>query len=448
MSNTTDLTPQSVGITLMLTFQEALGVATDRLRAGRLDEAQPIYEALLQCAPRHADVLGQLGFLHYQRENHERALELMRTALEYTPDSPGLWNNVGNVLSVMDRPDEAADAFERSLALADNAHAHSNLARIWRGRSDWPRSEAAARRALALSPEAGESWHSLALALLGQSRYPEAAEAAVHGMPMIPPRIRNRDFYARLLLINGQPEQALKVYEAWVAADPDNPYPRHHLAACSGRDVPERASDAYIEKTFDRFAASFDDQLAKLDYRAPEFVAEALALALPAPARALDIADLGCGTGLCGPLVRPWARRLVGCDLSGAMLEKAAQREAYDELLKIELVQFLEARAGAFDALVAADTLIYFGDLTQVAQAAGRALRPGGVLVVTIEAMADERAGHVELNTGGRYAHKLAYLTETFAAAGLATRAALPVVLRMENFVSVDGWVVTAVRGG
>ena len=48
------------------------------------------------------------------------------------------------------------------------------------------------------------------------------------------------------------------------------------LAACTGREVPERASDDYIEATFDSFAASFESKLAKLSYRAPALIAAML----------------------------------------------------------------------------------------------------------------------------------------------------------------------------
>ena len=106
--------------------------------------------------------------------------------------------------------------------------------------------------------------------------------------------------------------------------------------------MPARASDAYIEKTFDSFAASFDAKLAKLlDYRAPALVAEMLAHAGVDAARSLDVLDAGCGTGLCGPLVAPYARRLVGVDLSEAMLDRARARNVYDELVTGELTAYL-----------------------------------------------------------------------------------------------------------
>ena len=90
----------------------------------------------------------------------------------------------------------------------------------------------------------------------------------------------------------------MEIFQEWLADDPDDPIARHMLAACSGRDVPARASDAFIEKTFDSFAASFDSKLAKLSYRAPQLVTEVLKRSDAAPSQSLDVLDAGCGTGL------------------------------------------------------------------------------------------------------------------------------------------------------
>ena len=216
--------------------------------------------------------------------------------------------------------------------------------------------------------------------------------------------------------------------------------------AGTGEGAPERASDAYVEKLFDHFAPTFDAKLASLHYRAPQIVADAVAAALPAPASGLIVADIGCGTGLCGPLLRPWARRLVGCDLSGAMLERASQRGTYDELHKAELTAFLRERPGAFDLVVSADTLIYFGELREVAQAVHGALRAGGALVFTLEALGADADGPHKLQDHGRYAHDGAHARGVFEAAGLQVDAPVEVVLREEKQAPVLGWLMVARR--
>ena len=151
------------------------------------------------------------------------------------------------------------------------------------------------------------------------------------------------------------------------------------LAACSGRDVPARASDAFIEKTFDSFAASFDAKLASLAYRAPALVAEMLADADVEASRSLDVAR----RRLWYRALRSAHRAVRAAPGRGRPFRGDARSSArgnvYDELAKRELTAFLRDPSGSFDVIVSADTLVYFGPLKAVAAAAANALRPGGV---------------------------------------------------------------------
>ncbi len=424
---------------------DPLHAAIAHHQAGELDAAEAIYAELLRREPRRADALNFMGMLQYQRGEHEHALGLLQRAAQVAPREAPVWNNLGNVLAGLNRPAEAEKAFRRSLALVESPEALTNIARLQRKRQEWARSEKSCRRAIALSAQCGEAWHYLSLALLGQRRSEEAFAAAVQAELLLPPQSRRRETYGRALSAAGEKERAVAFYRDWLVQDPDNAYVQHHLAASLG-ELPERASDAYVEQVFDQFAANFDAQLATLKYCAPELVAEALRAALPAPTAQFDIADLGCGTGLCGPLLKPWARTLVGCDLSAAMLERAAPREAYDQLLKAELRQFLVERPTAFDVLVSADTLIYFGELAPVFEAAHAALRPGGALVFTLEALPDAAANDYRLTESGRYAHTRAGIVARLEAAGFAAPTIAPASPRVEGGKPVEGWLLTVHR--
>ena len=147
---------------------------------------------------------------------------------------------------------------------------------------------------------------------------------------------------------------------------------------------PTQLPPGSISGLFDRYAEQFDQHLVeKLDYHVPEMIVEAVAGA--ERPEFLDILDLGCGTGLCGPLLRPMARTLVGVDASPEMTRKARARLVYDQLEIGDIVDVLKKSPIAFDLLVAADVLVYLGDLTPFFEAAVSALRPGGMLIFSVE---------------------------------------------------------------
>ena len=128
------------------------------------------------------------------------------------------------------------------------------------------------------------------------------------------------------------------------------------------------------------------------------------------------------------------------------MLELAQRRAVYDELDKAELLAYLEAHRAAFDVVVSADTLCYFGALDGVADAARDALRPGGQLVFTVEALPEDDGASHRLLPHGRYAHARPYLRAVLDGAGFVRQRIVADVLRSEGGLPVQGWLVSASR--
>jgi predicted TPR repeat methyltransferase len=126
----------------------------------------------------------------------------------------------------------------------------------------------------------------------------------------------------------------------------------------------------------------------------------------------------------------------------------------YDELCHAELTAYLQAHPNEFDLIISADTIVYFGDLTDVLPAAASALRDGGTLIFTLEDASPEpdslaplpdAAAPFHIDAHGRYAHRPDYVERTLAAAGLDTEI-VRAELRMEAGVPVRGLLVRATK--
>lgn len=431
-----------------VTLDEAMSTAIFLQQQGRLDDAEGIYRKILDVMPDHVDALHFFGVLTHQQGRSEEGASLVGLSLELNPEQPDAWSNLGIILKSMGKVDEAADAYEQAIVLRPNhPNAYNNLGVLRRAQGRTEEAETAYRTAIRLDPEHVDAYNNLGVLLAATKRTQEAVVCYCKVTTLRPQHVEARRLLALAYCTIGQPEKAIEIYERWLQEEPENPVPRHLLAATSRQSVPERASDAFVEKVFDDFASSFDAKLAKLAYRAPTLIAAMLVDSGLQPARALDVLDAGCGTGLCGPLIHEYARRLVGVDLSAKMLEHARERSLYHELVKEELTTYLEKVRNGFDVIVSADTLCYFGALDEAVGAAAAALRPGGMFLFTVEEQPESDSSEYSISPHGRYTHSREYVDRVLAGAGLRPEI-VRAELRMEAGAPVAGLVVRAVKPG
>jgi predicted TPR repeat methyltransferase len=430
-----------------LTLDEAVSLAILLQKNDQLVEAQEVYRRVLETAPDHPFALHYSGVLAHQQGRSVEGLAQIERSLTLVPDRADWHNNLGILLQSVGKLDAAIDTYQRAIAIdPSHANAYSNLGILLRATGKPSEAEAAYRTAIQLDPDHIDAYTNLGILLNALKRTEEAAACFSKVITLRPKHKDARKLLALAHCTLGEIDEAVTIFKEWLEEEPESPIALHMLAACTGQDVPARASNGYVETIFDSFAASFDAKLERLSYRAPALIAAVLKDSGAEPSKHLDVLDAGCGTGLGGALVAPYARRLVGVDLSEGMLAQAKEKDVYDELVKAELTNYLRNTRDALDLIVSADALVYFGDLESVVFAVAGALRPNGLFIFTLEHAVTAGADvDYRLEWHGRYSHTSSYVERLLARAGLKAEIT-HADLRTESGAPVAGLVVRAMK--
>ena len=416
--------------------------------AGQLDKAVQMYQEVLAQDANNAIALHYLGISLHQYGQHEQAIENITLSCALAPDNASWHNDLGNVLFALQRYEAAVAAY------ADSLNADPRDPVVWNnlGSAQWQCHDtenaiASYEQAIEIAPDFAPALMHLGNIYEAAGDNMNAAQFQCRAYVLPPLEGKSKKMLGISFYFLGRLEEAADIYQQWMQEEPDNPIPVHMYAACSQKEVPMRASDGYIQKHFDLYAETFNENLVdSLSYRGPQLIGQMLEV-LPA-SKQYDVLDLGCGTGLCAPMIAPYARTLCGVDLSGNMLEKARQRGGYDQLHKQEITGYMASQNDVFDLVLAADTLIYFGALDQVFGQIARVLRSGGHFTFTVETMEEAQTilGGYQLHPSGRYRHGIDYVGEMLTKAGFELLHMREGVLREEIKSPVAGMVVLARR--
>ncbi len=356
--------------------------------AGHTEQAESQFLAALALLPGRPSTLHNLAAVRVRQKRPAEALALMDQALATAPDDATGWYQRGQVLQALGRPQDALASYDRVLQL---------------------------------NPQDGAAWSQRGGILKDMGRLAEARAALRQALACGAEPQLNGYFLASV-------EQALGL-----------------AASEGGSGVPKTAPPAYVAALFDSYADEFDSHLVQqLGYRTPALLAELL----PPGRRFAAALDLGCGTGLMAPHVGPQCAALDGVDLSAGMLERAQLLGLYRELHHAEVAAHLESTTSRYELVLAADVLVYIGELAAVFAGVARVLEPAGLFLFSVEESGPAAAATLgyELRASSRYAHSEAYLREQAARHGFELAALNRGTLRQEQQAPIGGLLVSLVR--
>ena len=206
-----------------LTLQQALGLALEQHRAGRLAAAEEIYRQVLGQQPDHPDALHMLGVLAHQVGRHAAAVDLIRRAIALNPSVAEYHHNLGTALRRHGRPDDAAAACRRALEIRpDYAEACNNLGNALRDQRRLDDALAAYRRALEIRPDYAEAHYNSGVVFGDQRRLDEEIAAYRRALAIRPEYAKAHNNLGTALKAQGQLAAAVAAYRAAIELQPEN----------------------------------------------------------------------------------------------------------------------------------------------------------------------------------------------------------------------------------
>jgi Flp pilus assembly protein TadD len=236
-----------------LTIEQALHQAIEAHRAGRLQQAERLYQAIILAQPRHPHANHNLGVLAVSLGQPAFALPLLRAALESDSTQGQFWISYVDALIKTDQLETASQVLDKGHATGLSGAVVEDLeqrlaavgadlpARAVRHREagEYGQAETLLKAWLADHADDAEAWSLLAQVSLLSRKEPRAREALERAAALAADLPSVRRNQARLLLRARRPAEALQAVQVGYELSPEDPETLLVMAACLtevGRD--------------------------------------------------------------------------------------------------------------------------------------------------------------------------------------------------------------------
>ena len=430
------------------------------------------YDLALKIQPNDVEVLINKGSSCNDIKNYILALEVLERAIQIRPDIPEAWSNKGIALNNLNLYLESINAYNEAIKLAPSYHEawsnksvplnklkrfleaseacdkalslKSDYAEGWSNKGSTLHelkkyNEAIAHfdKALSLKPSYAEGWSNKGNTLHELKRYDEAIAHYDKALSLKP--YEASYFYQKGLtnIALNQYASAIENLENAVKYNYSREgYAEYLLSALKPNNGLKPMPKNFVAELFDGYADSFDKHLIdSLKYEAPNKLLGLLNLSIN---NKFQILDIGCGTGLMGKLLKPYASRIVGVDLSKEMLSRAELTGAYDKLIAEEILEFLNKCNDEFDLVISSDVFIYIGELSNIFRVLSRIIKAGGLFCFSVEKNDSSEFALSPITL--RYSHAKEYIQKLASLHNFKIENILESRIRQENNVDVEGY--------
>ncbi len=404
-------------------------------RQGLSEEAVKRLEEVLHFEPNHEQAHNSLAYLLQLQGDFDQAIRLYRKAVEISPENVFAHHNLGVILTDKCEYEEGISHFKKVLEFEPrHVEALHNLGAIFLLQKKTTEALACFLRLTELSKDF-DAYYNVGVIYSGLGRLKDAIVYFNNALEISPDSFPVHVNLGAVYLQRREFERAREHYLKALQLEPDNEAISYILAAIEQKGIKNKAPAAYLKELFDQYAPYFDRHLGVLDYKVPQLLFDAVQNVLGDKVPPLTVLDLGCGTGLSGDKFLPIANRIIGIDISEKMLEVARSKNIYADL-RLASIDEAILEFSNIDVIIAADSLVYFGDLGDIFAKCRSVLKPGGIFAFTLELA--ETYPYV-LERSARFAHSDGYIKELAEQNNFVILQASNVALRKQDNCVING---------
>ena len=382
---------------------------------GEFKEAISHYKKALQISPENY-ILGNIANAYLQLKQYWKVWYYCKRILRQDSENIFALNLLVQMYMEREKNKLALPYLERLKKLdSKNPWVWNNLSQVYFFMQEYTQSLKAAHQAVSLAPE-----DDLQHINMGYALYETALE-------------KGTDFIK-------------KEATNWFKKYGKNPIVKYFSDSLKHNKKITKTDATYLRKIFDSFSESFEDALQALNYGVPQKIIKNIQeIFKQKQLENMTVLDMGCGTGLCGKYMTKYARpkKFIGVDLSAGMLQKAQEKNVYNQLVNMDIEEYLQDKKEEFDLVIAADVLTYFGRLDSLFNQIANSMKKSGVFIFSVTQNPHSKEDYF-LHLSGRFHHHADYIAKCLQNSQLELLKMYPQNLRSEGGKNVEGWIVIA----
>ena len=409
-------------------------------QTNQFDKAFTHYEAAATLMPDNINAcqnaLFYQGVLSLQQNNIEKASHEFHALLADYPEHVGALINLGVIALKQNEAQLAIDYFGKALAFDQhNEEARNNLAATFIHHNRFENALTHYTELLKQSPHDTEYLYNAGVAEMTLGHLNDATQHFESVLTFQPGHFAALTNLASIALRNSQRNEAISYLARAHEINPQDKPCAFLLNALTGNTANQTSCPEYAQNLFDHYALYYDNHMrGQLKYSLPEHIAKLIHRLLSTSLSIKNALDLGCGTGLCGNVLREISTHVVGVDISSKMIEQARAKNLYDELVESDIISFLNNESTPYELIIAADVLPYFSDLAVFFSLIRQQLSPQGIVILSIE---ESKHQAFQLEDTARFSHHPDYIKDLARKNHLDIIFSEPVIGRMQALEGV-----------